>query len=212
MKTNTVNLSEVKVNNNNPRTIKEHKLNKLIERLLVFPKMIKIRPIVVDTNMTVLGGNMRLRAFEKIASFDINDISKITGSTKNFQRLTETEQINLLKYWQDWIKSPSIEVIKADSLSEEEKKEFIISDNASYGDWDYDMLANCWESEDLISWGIDIWNAVEDPSENNEEKTNGNKSMQIIIEYTEEQSTEVCSLLGISQIDKKKYNINELIR
>ncbi|MGM9794935.1 MAG: hypothetical protein ACI3ZZ_01765 [Candidatus Aphodosoma sp.] len=208
MQTKIVKLSEVRVNENNPRTIKEHKLNKLIERLLVFPKMIKIRPIVVDNTMMVLGGNMRLRAYSKIATYNINDITLIAGQTKNYQRITKEEQLTLLEYWQKWLEAPSIEVIKADSLSDEEKKEFIISDNASFGEWDYDLLANNWDSEDLESWGVDIWQA-EEPHE--EEIKQPDNIKKITIEYSEEQESSICSLLGLTYIDKTKYNIKELI-
>ena len=50
-----------------------------------------------------------------------------------------------------------MEIVKASELSEAEKKEFIIADNASFGEWDYDKLANEWEAEDLNSWGVDVW-------------------------------------------------------
>lgn len=65
MKTEKVLLSQVKVNSANPRTITERKLALLVERLLSFPKMIEIRPVVVDEKMIALGGNMRLRAFSR---------------------------------------------------------------------------------------------------------------------------------------------------
>jgi len=39
---------------------------------------------------------------------------------------------------------------------------FIIQDNASYGEWDYDALANEWDATDLNEWGIDLWNQEED--------------------------------------------------
>lgn len=210
MQTEFVKLSEVRVNENNPRTIKEHKLNKLVERLIVFPKMIKIRPIVVDNTMMVLGGNMRLRAYSKIATYNINDIALIAGQTKNFMGITKEEQLSLLEYWQKWLEAPSIEVIKADSLSEDEKKEFIISDNASFGDWDYDILANNWDSEDLESWGVDVWQA-EGPHEEEKTKQPENNIKKITIEYSEEQESSICSLLGLTYIDKTKYNIKELI-
>ncbi len=40
--------------------------------------------------------------------------------------------------------------------SEEQKKQFIIKDNINFGQWDYDLLANEWEEEELIEWGLDL--------------------------------------------------------
>lgn len=157
MKTEKVLLSQVKVNSANPRTITERKLALLVERLLSFPKMIEIRPVVVDEKMIALGGNMRLRAFSRIAQMPLDDIAKTLAGTKNFQRLSKAEQEALIAAWQSWLEKPTLQIVKASSLSEAEKKEFIIADNASFGEWDFDKLANEWNAEDLCSWGVDVW-------------------------------------------------------
>lgn len=157
MKTEKVKLSQLKVNANNPRTITDRKLRLLVERLLAFPKMIEIRPVVVDEKMTALGGNMRLRAFTQISHMSLDDIASTLAKTKNFQRLTKAEQEGLLAQWQQWLENPTAEVVRASTLSEAEKKEFIIADNASFGEWDYDRLANEWDNEELVSWGLDVW-------------------------------------------------------
>ena len=57
-----VKLSEIKSNPNNPRIIKDDKFHKLVKSIQEFPKMLEIRPIVVNKDMIVLGGNMRLKA------------------------------------------------------------------------------------------------------------------------------------------------------
>jgi DNA modification methylase len=62
MKTQKVKISEVKMNPNNPRLIKDDKFAKLVKSIKEFPKMLEIRPIVVNADMIVLGGNMRLKA------------------------------------------------------------------------------------------------------------------------------------------------------
>jgi site-specific DNA-methyltransferase (adenine-specific) len=62
MKTQKVKISEVKMNPNNPRLIKDDKFAKLVRSIKEFPKMLEIRPIVVNADMIVLGGNMRLKA------------------------------------------------------------------------------------------------------------------------------------------------------
>jgi ParB-like chromosome segregation protein Spo0J len=119
MKTETVKISEVKSNPNNPRIIKDDKFKKLVESVKTFPEMLNIRPIVVNSDMVVLGGNMRLRACKEAG----------------------------LK---------EIPIIKADALTPEQQSEFIIKDNVSGGEWDWDMLANEWNAEELDAWGLDV--------------------------------------------------------
>lgn len=116
-----VKLSEIKSNPNNPRIIKDDKFHKLVKSIQEFPKMLEIRPIVVNQDMIVLGGNMRLKA------------SKEAGLKEVF-------------------------IVKADDLTEDEQKQFIIKDNVGFGEWDWDMLANEWEPEELEEWGLDVPN------------------------------------------------------
>lgn len=115
-----VDIKKVKPNPKNPRVIKDHKFTELVTSIKKFPKMMEKRTIVVDENMVVLGGNMRLRA-----AFDAG----------------------LKKVWID----------DTEGWTEEEKQEFIIKDNVSFGQWDFEALANDWEGTDLSSWGVDIW-------------------------------------------------------
>jgi DNA modification methylase len=120
-----VKISKVKANPNNPRIIKNDKFKKLVKSIQEFPEMLKLRPIVVDEDMMVLGGNMRLKA------------SKDAG---------------LKEVW--------IEV--AEGLTEEQKKEFIVKDNVGFGEWEWDMLANEWDSVQLAEWGLDVWENEDD--------------------------------------------------
>jgi len=120
-----VKISKVKGNPDNPRIIKNDKFKKLVKSIQEFPEMLKLRPIVVDEDMMVLGGNMRLKA------------SKDAG---------------LKEVW--------IEV--AEGLTEEQKKEFIVKDNVGFGEWEWDMLANEWDSVQLAEWGLDVWENLDD--------------------------------------------------
>jgi hypothetical protein len=138
-----IKISQVKSNPNNPRLIKNDKFKKLVKSVQDFPEMLELRPIVVDENMIVLGGNMRLKA------------SKDAG---------------LKEVW--------IEV--AEGLTEEQKKEFIIKDNVGFGEWEWDMLANEWDSVQLAEWGLDVWQN-EDDIEDIEEVIDFNESVNFII-------------------------------
>ena len=76
MITETIKLTQVSQNEKNPRKITEGNLKKLINSILVFPKMLELRPIVIDDTMIPLGGNMRIKALTQIAAMDIDEISK----------------------------------------------------------------------------------------------------------------------------------------
>ena len=66
-------LSEIKLNPNNPRVIKDDKFAKLVKSITEFPKMMALRPIVVNNDNVVLGGNMRLKALKEIGYKEIPD-------------------------------------------------------------------------------------------------------------------------------------------
>lgn len=153
MNTQTVKLSQVSVNEANPRIIKEDKYRKLIDSILSFPEMLAIRPVVVENTMTALGGNMRCRALYDIASMSEQELTERIGQLKN---KAEADMQRLVSYWTTWQDNPTVIVIKADNLTEEQRKEFIIKDNVGYGEWDFDLLANGWDSELLGDWGVDI--------------------------------------------------------
>ena len=55
-------ITQIKSNPNNPRLIKDHKFKQLVKSIQDFPQMLELRPIVIDENNMVLGGNMRLKA------------------------------------------------------------------------------------------------------------------------------------------------------
>lgn len=112
--------SQIKVNPNNPRLIKDDKFKKLVNSIKELPKMAEVRPVVVDGDYMVLGGNMRFKAMVEAG----------------------------------WSEIPVI--VLDDTWSDEEKKQFIIKDNVSGGEWDWDILANEWDTEMLAEWGVDF--------------------------------------------------------
>lgn len=163
MKTETIHLSQIQVNGANPRTIKNDKFEKLIRSILILPKMLELRPIVVDNTFTVLGGNMRLRALSAIADMSVDEVNERLARCQGFTQKTEAERDLLCAYWAKWLDSPTAEIIKASELTDAEQREFIIKDNIGYGEWDMDALANEWDTDELVDWGLDLW---ETPSEN----------------------------------------------
>lgn len=114
-----VNIKEVKENPNNPRYVVDSKFKKLVKSIKEFPEMLEKRPIIVDENMIVLGGNMRLKACKSAGLFEVY-------------------------------------IHQAIGWTEEQKQEFIIKDNVGFGDWDWDILANEWDTKKLNEWGLDL--------------------------------------------------------
>lgn len=85
VKIKKVKLSEIKLNPDNPRTISKVDMDRLVKSLTDFPDMLKLREIVVDDEMIVLGGNMRLLALRKIGVKDCT-AKIVTGLTKAQKR------------------------------------------------------------------------------------------------------------------------------
>ena len=119
MQVEKVKISEVKTNPKNPRLIKDDKFKKLVKSIQEFPQMLELRPIVVDENNIVLGGNMRLKACKEAGLREVY-------------------------------------IVKAENLTEQQKDEFIVKDNVGFGEWDWDILANEWDTEKLDEWGLDL--------------------------------------------------------
>jgi len=81
----TAKISEIKLNPDNPRTISNKDMELLIKSLKEFPEMLHLREIVVDENMVVLGGNMRLLALQKMGASDCQ-IRMVSGLTPEQKR------------------------------------------------------------------------------------------------------------------------------
>ena len=150
-----VKIAEVKPNPNNPRLIKDDKFRKLVKSIQEFPDMLSVRPIVVNKDMVVLGGNMRLKAIKEAGYKDI-----------------------------------AVEIV---DWSEDQQKEFIVKDNASFGEWNWDDLANNWDEEQLVEWGIDTW------------VSKSNDDLLELDAKTEEEST------NIPKITDEGYSLFEIV-
>lgn len=164
-----IKLDKIRINKDNPRTITKEKMDKLVNSILVFPKMLEIRPIVVDGNMTALGGNQRTEALKRISKMSDDYIQEKLSGISDYHRLTKEEQDALIKFWKDWMKSKEVPIINADNLTEEEKNQFIIKDNNSFGEWDFAELQEKWDTSTLEDWGIDFPAEWYSPEKENKE-------------------------------------------
>lgn len=156
MKQEKVSLSKIKPNKANPRVIKDSKFHKLVNSILVFPKMMEARPIVVNREMVVLGGNMRLKALETIKTMQEAEIRSRLNNMTDFTLKPQNEQDTLVSEWIKWQDCPETYVVNAKEFTDAEQKQFIVKDNASFGEWDFGALRMDFDIESLGAWGVDI--------------------------------------------------------
>jgi len=121
-------LSSLKANPSNPRIIKDEKFKKLVASLEQFPEMMEKRPMVCVT--------------------DVDGKMYPLGGN---MRLRAIQQLGMKEIPKSW-------VAMADDWTEEKRKEFTIKDNVGFGEWNWDDLANEWDSELLEDWGLDVPN------------------------------------------------------
>lgn len=187
MTTEKIELKQIKINTANPRYIKDEKFTQLINSILVFPKMLELRPIVVDDTMTILGGNMRYRALCAISEYSTEELSDKLNECNDYRKKAKEEQLLLTDYWRTWIDSPTLVVIKSSELTSQQQREFIIKDNVGFGEWDMDMLANEWDIEDLKNWGCDLnFNLFEELSEDELDEEREDKDFIAKITFNDE--------------------------
>ena len=167
-----VKLYKIKGNPLNPRIIKNDKFKKLVASIKEFPEMLKLRPIIVDENMMILGGNMRWKA---------------------------SKEAGLKEVWID----------TADGFTPYQKDMFVIKDNVGYGDWEYDILANAWDSVKLTEWGLDVWQN-EDDVEDIEEVLDFNEDVNFVIKCSNIEELE--KLQSKLNTKAKKIKLDEFLK
>ena len=163
-----VNIKEIIANKENPRFISDKKFNKLVQSIKDFPQMLEKRPLVVDEDMVVLGGNMRLKALQKAGIKEI--------------------LIDIAEGWTD-----------------EQKKEFIIKDNVGFGEWDWDILANIWNINELKEWGLDVPDFHELPDLNDLDEDKKHKPPIIKITFKDVDDLQKAEI-DIQELLDRKYN------
>jgi DNA modification methylase len=119
-------LTNIKNNPNNPRIIKDDKFKKLVQSIKEFPEMMSKRPLVCVT--------------------DVDGKMYPLGGNMRLKAIKELEYKEIPDEW----------IQLADEWTEEQRREFVIKDNVGFGEWDWDDLANNWDTDKLQDWGLDI--------------------------------------------------------
>lgn len=204
-KIENINLHDLVENQDNPRSIEPQQMQKLVESILTFPKMLQMRPIVCNENRVILGGNMRFRALLNIEQMEGEAIKNAIETVA--VKLTDGEKQQLCSHWEKWKAEPKVEVVIADSLSDEETDEFIIKDNVYFGSWDEEKLKGAFDVDDMQRWGLNPWEIQQEattyePAEDEEQR--------IIIVYRSEDAQAVADMLGLDAIEKRNFDVDEL--
>lgn len=173
-------LSQLKPNPTNPRVIKDDKFRKLVESLRAFPEMMEKRPMVCVTDVD---GKM----------------FPLGGN----MRLRAIQELGMKEIPDAW-------VTLADDWTEEKRKEFTIKDNASFGEWDWDALANEWDSQQLSEWGVDVGGFDVNPDDMGDDFSlpDGDKApfQQMTFTLADEQAEQIKNAIAdIKQTEEYKY-------
>ena len=126
---------------------------------------------------------MRYRALLDIAQMGESAALSRLERVKGWEQRDNPKREAVKSFWGRWFDKPFAYAVKASELTDEEKREFIVKDNAAFGEWDWDALANGWDAADLNAWSVNLpimeseINPDEffDKVENEQEKEKGDK-------------------------------------
>jgi hypothetical protein len=167
-------LSQLKPNSSNPRRISETKLQKLKTSIESFEQMMEARPMIINADMEILGGNMRYMALNALGYDEIPD---------------------------NWVKQMN--------FTPKQEREFIIKDNVGFGEWDWDILANEWNSVELEDWGMDSWQNMDDIEASDEfSLPNGDKEpfQQMTFTLADQQVEQIKNAIAdVKKTEEYKY-------
>jgi len=148
------NIVDLVINPINPRKITSEQKLRLQQSIMLFPKMLGVRDIIVNKKNVVLAGNQRTAVLKEIVNTTSIDWMVVLQENEKWQSMTETQREKVVDYWKEWAANPTADVTVVD-LSEEEEKELVIKDNQEYGEFDYDKLLHLYDDVNLINFGMD---------------------------------------------------------
>ena len=159
-----VDVRDLSINPINPRKIVLGQKRRLQQSIMLFPKMLYYRDIIINKEKVVLAGNQRTTILKEIITSSPMDWMIILQENEKWQTLTEKQRDVVIEYWKKWIEEPIIDVTEIE-LNEEEEKELIIKDNNEFGEFDYDKLQQIYDEINLVNFGFDealFYNPEED--------------------------------------------------
>ena len=189
MNTEKTPLARLVPNQDNPRKITDGNFELLVRSILSFPSMLELRPIIIDQQMNILGGNMRTLALQHIAQLDNHETRAQLDQAAN---LADAERDRLVTHWQHWRENPTVPTLLASQLTEAQKREFIIKDNSAFGHWDTERLLQEWQDLPLADWGLASWNTTPATETENtaQDTTEGTQEDETTTDEQEDTETE----------------------
>jgi hypothetical protein len=168
-------INQLQPNENNPRLIKSEKFKKLVQSIKDFPEMLELRPIVIDEDNVILGGNMRYRACVEAGLKDV--------PVKIAKGLTEEQK-------QEFIVKDNVGFGEWDwaMLGNE-------WDNVKLGEWGMDV----WQPEKVVDYSI--LDDIDLGSELNEKEKGVKRAIQI--EFNPEHYDEANKLINEARAEGK---------
>ena len=154
MTTMKKNISDLVINPINPRKIRIEQKKRLQQSIMLFPKMLGVRDIIINKDNVVLAGNQRTSILKEIVNTSPLDWMVVLQDNEKWSEISELERENILDEWKQWVENPEVSVTVAD-LTEDEEKELIIKDNQEYGEFDYNALLHLYDDVNLINFGMD---------------------------------------------------------
>lgn len=147
-------IKELSINPINPRRIIVGQKRRLQQSIMLFPKMLTYRDIIINKENVVLAGNQRTTILKEILTSTPMDWMVILQENEKWQEMTEKQRDAVIEYWKNWVENPLVDVTEAD-LSEDEEKELIIKDNNEFGEFDYEKLQQIYDEINLVNFGFD---------------------------------------------------------
>lgn len=148
------NIADLVINPINPRKIRIEQKKRLQQSIMLFPKMLGVRDIIINKDNVVLAGNQRTSILKEIVNTSPLDWMMVLQDNEKWSEISELERENILDEWKQWVENPEVSVTVAD-LTEDEEKELIIKDNQEYGEFDYNALLHLYDDVNLINFGMD---------------------------------------------------------
>ena len=167
------NLGQVEGLPKNPRVIKDEKFARLKQSIQDNPDMLKIKELVVFP-------------FKEKGEHQSQQIYLVIGGNMRLHALKDLGVTDVV-----------CKVLKEDT-SVEDLKKIVILDNASFGSYDYDSLANDWESDMLEAMGMDLWHnlqQLEDIDSVDSQDPQEKPTRKIVLKVTSQQHTEISDFL-----------------
>lgn len=149
-----IDIKELVINPINPRKIVVGQKRRLQQSIMLFPKMLYYRDIIINRDNVVLAGNQRTTILKEILTSSPMDWMVVLQENEKWLGYTERQREDVIEYWKRWVENPMIDVTVSE-LEEEEEKELIVKDNNEFGEFDYMKLQQIYDEINLVNFGFD---------------------------------------------------------